>query len=94
MESVLKMIQQVVVNKEVESSAEMQKKNQILDELKEVSRQMACNELWFELECDENLIEACIFQRESLKARYRYLLGQAKCNGVTRTPELKKQMEG
>ena len=55
---------------------------------------MACNDLWFELECDENLIEACIYQREALQARYRYLLGTARRKGISCEPFQPKRAEG
>ena len=47
---------------------------------------LAYNDCWFQYECDDNLIEACIFQREELSARYRYLLGKAKQLGVSCNP--------
>lgn len=48
------------------------------DDLKFVSTQIAYNDMWFEMEDDSDLMEACIYQRESLQARYRYLLRKAK----------------
>ena len=48
------------------------------DDLKFVSNQIAYNDMWFEMEDDTDLMEACIYQRESLQARYRYLLRKAK----------------
>ena len=48
------------------------------NDLKLVSNQMAYNDMWFEMEDDSDLMEACIYQRESLQARYRYLLRKAK----------------
>ena len=68
METVLKLIQRVD-SRETDKKQE-QEKRQLLEELREVARLMACNDLWFQLECDENLIEACIYQREALQARY------------------------
>lgn len=58
----------------------------ILDEIKEVTRQIACTELWFEMESDSDLIEACIYQREALSARYRYLLSIAKQHEISSSP--------
>lgn len=58
----------------------------LLDEIKEVSRLMVCTEAWFQLECDSDLIEACIYQREALHARYRYLLNKAKEQGLSSAP--------
>lgn len=58
----------------------------LLEEIREVSRLLACNEVWFQQECDENLIDSCIYQRESLQARYRFLLNQAKKQGLCCAP--------
>lgn len=82
MESVLKLVlpaQKTMVKEE-------QNHTGLLEEMKEVSRLLACNDLWFDLECDENLIDACIYQRIALQSRYRYLLQQAKKQGVTASP--------
>ncbi len=79
MESVLKLLQRT------ESAAEQPDVNQekLLSEIKDVSRLLAYNECWFQFECDSDLIDACIYQREELQARYRYLLSQAKQYGVS-----------
>ncbi|MCY1714527.1 DUF2508 family protein [Caproiciproducens galactitolivorans] len=78
MESVLKLVQRV----DCTAAQENEDKDRIMDEIKEVCRLIACNESWFALENDENLIEACIYQRESLNSRYRYLLNQARLKGI------------
>jgi len=39
---------------------------------------------WFNTESDADLIEACVFQLESLEAKYRYLLRLAKDRGLNR----------
>ena len=79
MESVLKLLQRT------ESAAETTKVDQerLLSEIKDVSRLLAYNECWFQFERDSDLIDACIFQREELRARYRYLLSRAKESGVS-----------
>ena len=58
----------------------------ILEEIKEVNREMACIDRWFQLECNEDLIESCIYQREALNARYRYLISRAKDAGLSASP--------
>lgn len=78
MESVLKLLQRTGCEAEQTSGSG----EKILEEIREVSRQMAYNDCWFQLECDGNLIDACIYQREALRARYRYLLDLAKRNDV------------
>lgn len=83
METVLKMIQQTV------KPAEAEKQDSgILRELREVSRLMACNERWFQMECDADLIDACVHQRIELLARYRHLLQQARQAGISASPFL------
>ena len=52
--------------------------DKLKDDLKVISTQIAYNDMWFEMEDDSDLVEACIYQRESLQARYRYLLRKAK----------------
>lgn len=47
-------------------------------ELKLISSQLACLDTWFQMEDDSDLVEACIYQRESLNAKYRYLIRKAK----------------
>ena len=96
MESVLKLIQQGTAQvaetgrktseTSRESLEEKENKNRILDEMREILEQMSFNERWFQLECDDNLIDACIYQRESLKARYRYLLAKARDLGIQNAP--------
>ena len=79
MESVLKLLQHTTVCAEETERLDRQK---IIDSIREVSRQLSYNECWFQMESDENLIDACIYQREELKSRYRYLLKLAKQKGV------------
>ena len=52
--------------------------DKLKNDLKLVSNQIAYNDMWFEMEDDSDLMEACIYQRESLQAQYRYLLRKAK----------------
>jgi hypothetical protein len=82
MESVLKLIQRT----DCAAVQENEDRKKIVDEIKEVCRLIACNDCWFELECDENLIDACIYQREELNSRYRYLLKSARQQGISCTP--------
>ena len=79
MESVLRLLQRT------DSTVEAPSINQeeLLSEIRDVSRLLAYNDCWFQFECDSDLIDACIFQRAELRARYRYLLSLAKQNGVS-----------
>ena len=59
------------------------KKLRFLNEIREICAQIKCTDMWFEMEDDDDLIEASIYQREALNARYRYLLRQAKKNDIS-----------
>lgn len=52
-------------------------------EMNDVCSQIACTEMWFEMEDDPDLIDSIIYKRESLIARYRYLIKLAKHYKVT-----------
>ncbi len=43
-----------------------------------ISDEIDKTEMWFENEKDPDLIDACLYQKELLQARYRYLLKKAK----------------
>jgi len=58
----------------------------LIEEIREVEERLAFTEKWFSLESDQDLIDACIYERESLYARYRYLIGLARKNGVSHRP--------
>lgn len=49
-----------------------------LSEIREVCRLLDLANRRFEMEQDPDLIEACIYEQESLRARYRYLLRMAR----------------
>ncbi|MDR0531291.1 MAG: YaaL family protein [Oscillospiraceae bacterium] len=51
---------------------------QLIEDIREVRRQMEGLQTYFSLETNEDLLDAAIYQREALEARYRYLLRQAK----------------
>ncbi|HHV33034.1 DUF2508 family protein [Caproiciproducens sp. LBM24188] len=91
MESVLKLIQRTDCAAVQENE---EQKQRLLEEIKEVVRLIACNDNWFEQESDENLIDACIYQREELYSRYRYLLKAARQQGVNCTPFTKSISNG
>ncbi len=79
MESVMKLFQRTDdTTKKADTENE-----KLLLEIKNVSHMLAYNNCWFDMECDSDLIDACIYQREELQARYRYLLNLAKQKGIT-----------
>jgi len=54
----------------------------LLEDLREVRRQLEAVRSYFALETDEDLLEAAIYQREALEARHRYLLRLARRQGA------------
>ena len=58
----------------------------LIDELKHVRDRMTHADVWFQMEEDSDLIEACIYRQRELKARYRYLIRQVKNNKITMSP--------
>ncbi len=82
MESVLKII------KRTTSTYERPNDNsqELINEIKDVCRQISCTERWFQAENDSDLIDACIHQREGLYAKYRYLMRKAKNDNLYAPP--------
>ena len=57
--------------------------HELLIAIRDTCRRMDNAKLRFEMESDSDLIEACIYEMESLRARYRYLLRMARMQGIT-----------
>ncbi|MDR0883435.1 MAG: YaaL family protein [Oscillospiraceae bacterium] len=58
----------------------------LLDDIRAVCRAMDAAHARFEMEQDEDLVEAAIYELESLKARYRYLIKRAKREKLSDAP--------
>jgi len=56
----------------------LSEREQLIRDIREVRRQLEAAHAYFALETDEDLLDAAIYQREALQARYRYLLRLAK----------------
>lgn len=56
--------------------------DQTQEAIREVCAELRAVQARFALESDSDLIEACIYEMEALRARYRYLLKQAKSTGL------------
>jgi hypothetical protein len=54
----------------------------LVEEIREVRRQIEAVRACFALETDDDLLDAAIYQHEALQARYRYLLRQARENNA------------
>lgn len=50
----------------------------IKDEITEICTELEKINMWFQMEVESDLIEACILQREVLNARYGYLISKIK----------------
>jgi len=59
-------------------SPEQSHESNVIHELREVRRQLSGIASYFAMESDEDLIDAAIYLNESLEARHRYLLKQAR----------------
>lgn len=59
-----------------------ERSNEILAAIRDVCMKLENVNVRFEMERDSDLIEACIYEMESLRARYRYLLRLAKQQGL------------
>ena len=55
----------------------------IIEAIRDVCAQIDSVQTRFELEIDPDLIEADIFELQSLRARYRYLLRAARTDGIS-----------
>ena len=54
----------------------------IIEAIRDVCARMDAVQSRFELESDQDLIEADIYELQSLRARYRYLLRVARADGI------------
>lgn len=57
-------------------------RNDLLRQIRETSAQLTAAYNRFENECDEDLLDSVIFEIQSLKSLYRYLLKMAKAEGL------------
>ena len=64
-------IRDIFVGKSNQEAILNAKRIRFFNELREICAQIKCTDMWFEMEEDEDLIDASIYQRESLNARYR-----------------------
>ncbi|MCL2107700.1 MAG: DUF2508 family protein [Oscillospiraceae bacterium] len=65
------------------------KQDSLIEQLREVRRQLDGVESYFALENDEDLLDAAIYHREALEARHRHLLRLAReGNAVAAQPPI------
>ena len=60
-------------------------RDQLIEDIRDVRRQLESVHSYFALETDEDLLDAAIYHREALEARYRYLLRLARERNTTVT---------
>ncbi len=60
----------------------LSEKNMLLLQIRETSAKLDAAHNRFENECDEDLLDSIIYEIQSLKALYRYLLRMAKEEGL------------
>ena len=60
--------------------------DELIEEIRSTEKQIMNLEKCFSSVSDENLIDACIYQRESLCARYRYLMSKARGESIVNQP--------
>lgn len=55
----------------------------VIQSVREICARMDAVQARFTMETDPDLIEGCIYELESLRAQYRYLLRTARKEGIT-----------
>lgn len=81
MEGVLKAVGRLplVFREKMTRTAKKQEENDsVLREIRAVSEKIRCAQSRFNLVCEDDLVESCIYELESLNARYRFLLQKAR----------------
>ena len=64
----------------------------LLPAIRDVCARMHALETQFAMESDGDLVEACIYEMEALRAQYRFLLKQAKAVGITGILPLREEV--
>lgn len=77
-----------------EAASPAQETDRLIEDIKAVLELMDYAERRFNLEQDEDLLEACIYENKALTARYRYLIKMAKRKGISYDPAHGIEMEG
>ena len=78
MNNVLKIAVNVFSKKNTSDTTEYDEKMSLIADIREISQNLDNAYKRFEFESDSDLIEASIYEIESLKARYRHLLQKVK----------------
>ncbi len=60
-----------------------EEKDNLIEEIKSICEEIERTNIWFQMESDSDLIEACIHQRKVLNAKYRYLINKMKLDKIS-----------
>ncbi len=55
----------------------------LIKEIRNVCEEMDKTNMWFQMEKNSDLIDACIHKREMLLARYKYLMSKIKFDKIS-----------
>lgn len=66
-----------------EKKQKLHEKDDLIKEIKSVCEEMDKTNMWFQMEKNSDLIDACIHQREMLLARYKYLMSKIKFDKIS-----------
>lgn len=89
MEGVLKAVERlpVILREKISPTVtDQEEKDSILREIRAVSEKIRCAQSRFDLVCESDLVDSCIYELESLNAKYRFLLQKARQMGVRCQP--------
>lgn len=81
MEGVLTGVIQTVLKRNKAEGGE----RKLIDEIDEVRQKLTAASARYEFLSDPDLVESCIYEMQSLTAKYRYLARKAKSQGLTRS---------
>ena len=94
MEGVFKAVERLpmmIREKTSPTTTDQEEKESILREIRAVSEKIRCAQSLFDLVCDDDLVESCIFELESLNAKYRFWLQKARRLGIRCEPFAARQ---
>ncbi|HEX2939391.1 MAG TPA: DUF2508 family protein [Ruminiclostridium sp.] len=80
MESAFSGVLEAVLNKRNKPELKVS----LLEEIELIKLRLETVSSHFESQSDPDLVEACIYEMKSLSARYRYLLKEARSQGLTK----------
>ena len=83
-----------IIPKKRPIAAEDKNAKDIIEQMKQLKKQIDEMNVRFDMECDEDLVESYIYQLQALQSRYRYLIKQAKAQQICCGKKEALQKEG